>query len=75
MKLGKTKEERQKAYRMLFRGRMAEKYLDEIRDCTNKAWVLGDERFKLKVEAKTGINTQRVGRGGDRKSDKFLSRR
>jgi putative transposase len=70
-KLGKDAASRQKAYRLLFRGRMAEKDLDEIRDCTNKAWVLGDERFKVKVEAKTGISSQRIGRGGDRKSEKF----
>jgi putative transposase len=50
---------------------MAEKDLDEIRDCTNKSWVLGDERFKVKVEAKTGISSQRVGQGGDRKSEKY----
>ena len=70
-KLGANSESRQKAYRLLFRGRMAEKDLDEIRDCTNKSWVLGDERFKLQVAAKTGVNTQRVGRGGDRKSQAF----
>jgi hypothetical protein len=27
---------------------MAKKDLDEIRDCTNKSWVLGDERFRVK---------------------------
>jgi putative transposase len=70
-KLGKEPEARQKAYRMLFRGRMAEKDLAEIRDCTNKSWVIGDERFKVKVAARTGISTQRVGRGGDRKSERF----
>ena len=71
LKLGKESEIRQKAYRLLFRGRMAEKDLAEIRDCTNKSWVLGDERFRLKIEASTGIQTQRVGRGGDRKSEKY----
>jgi putative transposase len=70
-KLGRDAESRQKAYRQLFRGRMAKKDLDEIRDCTNKSWVLGDERFRVKVEAKTGIPSQRVGRGGDRKSEKY----
>ena len=67
-KLGRSEADRQKAYRMLFRGRMAEKALNEIRDCTNKSWVLGDERFKSQVESYTGVQTQRVGRGGDRKS-------
>lgn len=75
VRLGKTAEERQKAYRLLFRGRMAEKDIDEIRDCTKKSWVVGDDRFKLKVEAKSGISDQRVGRGGDRKSEKYRKAR
>jgi len=70
-KMGATAEGRQKAYRLLFRGRMAERDLEEIRDCSNKSWVLGDERFKVKVESKTGVSSQRVGRGGDRKSEKY----
>ncbi len=74
-KLGKTKDARLKAYRLLFRGRMAEKTVEEIRDCTNKSWVLGDDRFKQQIEARTGIQTSRVGRGGDRKSAKFKERR
>jgi len=70
-KLGRDSETRRKAYRKLFRGRMSEKDLHEIRDCTNKAWVLGDDRFKVRVEAKTGIPSQPVGRGGDRKSAEY----
>ena len=72
-KLGRDAESRQKAYRQLFRGRLAEKDLNEIRDCTNKSWVLGDECFKVKVAAKTGIPSQRVGRevtGSQRNTEK-----
>ncbi len=72
LKLGKTDFERQQAYRALFRGRMANKSLEEIRDCTNKAWVLGDTHFRDQIEKKTGIQAQRVGRGGDRKSKEYL---
>ncbi len=72
LKLGKTSEAQQQAYRALFRGRMANRSLEEIRDCTNKGWVLGDDRFRLQIEKKTGIQTQRSVRGGDRKSKKYL---
>lgn len=70
-RLGKTDEERQGAYRALFRGRMPERELATIREGTNKAWVLGSDRFKAQVEAKTGRRPTPSGRGGDRKSIEF----
>jgi putative transposase len=69
--LGKSDEERQYAYRSLFRGRMSERTLIEIRDASNKAWVLGNDRFKAQIEAKTGRRAIPLGRGGDRKSAKY----
>ena len=69
--LGKTESERKSAYRALFRGRMPERDLAAIRETTNKAWVLGDDRFKAKIEAKTGRRPVPLGRGGDRKSRTF----
>lgn len=69
--LGKTDEERQSAYRALFQGRMAERDVAAIRDATNKAWVLGDDRFKAQIEARTGRRPMPLGRGGDRKSVEF----
>ena len=71
LKLGKTAEGRQRAYRSLFRGRMAEQELATIREATNKAWVLGDDRFKAKIAAKSGRRSEPLGRGGDRKSAKY----
>ncbi|BFM12483.1 transposase [Simiduia litorea] len=65
--------ERQKAYRGLFRGRMPERDLTAIREATNKAWALGDDRFKAQIEAKTGRRATPLGRGGDRKSEAFIS--
>lgn len=70
-RLGKTDEERQSAYRILFRGRMPERDLAAIREATNKAWVLGDDRFKAQIEARTGRRPVPLGRGGDRKSAEF----
>jgi putative transposase len=70
-RLGSTEAERESAYRALFRGRMPERDLAAIREATNKAWVLGGERFKAQIEAKTGRRAVPLGRGGDRKSAAF----
>ena len=40
-RLGKTAEERQTAYRALFRGRMPERDLAAIREASNKRWGAG----------------------------------
>ena len=69
--LGRTDAERQSAYRALFRGRMPERDLEAIREATNKSWVLGDDRFRTQIEAKTGRRAVPLGRGGDRKSSAF----
>lgn len=71
LRLGKTTEDRQKTYRALFRGRMPERELTSIRDATNKAWALGDDRFRQQIEAKTGRRAIPLGRGGDRKSETY----
>ena len=70
-RLGKTAAERQSAYRALFRGRMPERDVTAIREATNKAWVLGSDRFKAQVESRTGRRSVPLGRGGDRKSMEF----
>ncbi|GAA0349706.1 transposase [Bowmanella denitrificans] len=72
--LGKTEIHRQSAYRALFRGLMPEQDLAVIREATNKAWVLGDDRFKAQIEARTGRRSSPLGRGGDRKSAAFRER-
>ena len=71
LQLGKTAEDRHKAYRALFRGRMTKRDLAAIRDATNRAWALGDDRFKEQIEARTGRRTVPLGRGEDRKSEKY----
>lgn len=67
-RLGKTPEERQSAYRQLFRARISEGTLDEIRQATNKAWVLGNDRFKRRIEKLLDRRIEPKPRGGDRKS-------
>lgn len=69
--LGKTDDERQKVYRQLFQTRIPEKTLDEIREATNKEWVLGNDRFKKKIEELTARQVEPRTRGGDRKSKKY----
>ncbi len=44
--LGGTAAARQQAYRTLFRQHLSSETLDAIRDATNKAWVLGSDKFK-----------------------------
>ncbi len=68
-RLGKSSDERQKVYRQLFRARIADMTLEEIRKATNKAWVLGNDRFKVKIEKLTARQAAPKARGGDRKSD------
>jgi putative transposase len=71
VRLGKTEEERQEAYRQLFRTRIPQMTLDAIREATNKAWVLGDDRFKRKMGKKLARPAQSSGHGGDRKSQAY----
>ena len=70
-RLGKTDDERQAAYRQLFRRRITESGLVEIREATNKAWVLGNERFKQRIQKQLERRVEPSVRGGDRKSKKF----
>ena len=70
-RLGRNKIERQKAYRQLFRHRIPEKTLEEIREATNKAWVLGKGHFREKVEKLMDRQSSPKPRGGDRKSEAY----
>jgi len=49
--LGATDQKRQAAYRALFTAHLDDSHLTEIRDATNKAWVLRTERFQHDVAA------------------------
>jgi putative transposase len=49
-RLGQTAEERQGAYRELFRSELEPKEIGKIRDTVNKGWPLGSERFKDEIE-------------------------
>ena len=62
-RLGRTEEERQSAYRQLFRAQVSKADVDAIRDATNKGWALGDSRFSAKVEALTERRATPLPRG------------
>ncbi len=70
-RLGVTDVERQAAYRQLFRARIPETTLKTIREATNKAWVLGNERFKRRISKQLGRPVTSGGHGGDRRSEVY----
>ncbi len=74
-RLGPNTEEREKAYRQLFKHHIGESTLSLIRDSTNKAWVLGNDRFQNKIQRLTDRRTVPTPRGGDRKSEAFKKSR
>ncbi len=76
-RLGASAAERQAAYRQLFKSRISEMSLEAIREATNKAWVLGGDRFKRKIESVAERPAVSQGHGGDRKSQQYkkLNRR
>jgi putative transposase len=72
--LGATDEERQSAYRALFKSDVSQATLDEIRMATNKAWVLGSDYFKDLIEKQLNRQTKPKDKGGDRKSNKYYEK-
>lgn len=70
-RLGKTNPDRQAAYRQLFKHHISEGDATEIRDATNKAWVLGSDQFKQRIQKLLERRVEPQARGGDRKSQAF----
>ncbi len=70
-RLGADSSERQATYRSLFNQALSESQINEIRDATNKAWVLGSSRFKERIQSQLARRIEPAARGGDRKSDQF----
>ena len=70
-RLGATDAQRLSAYRQLFHSRIENMTLEAIREATNKAWVLGSESFKHRMEMELNRPTVSRGQGGDRKSKAY----
>jgi putative transposase len=69
LRLGRSNEDRQSAYRQLFRAAIAKDELQAIRESSHKGWVLGSERFKAQIEALSGRQATSKGVGRPRKED------
>ena len=63
IRLGKTEEARQNAYQQLFKYHIAESGLSEIRDATNKAWALGNDYFKQRIQTQLARRVSQVSKG------------
>lgn len=72
-KLAKTEKGRRSAYKKLFRKPVPDEKIIEIREATNKAWVLGDIKFKRRMQKSVGRPVESKGHGGDRKSEEYIS--
>ena len=66
--LGADATKRQCAYRQLFRAAIGQSNLDAIREATNKGWVLGNDRFRERIERLSGRRSAPKPRGRPRKS-------
>ena len=72
--LGATNEARQSNYQALFKHQLSENSITTIREATNKAWVLGSDRFKQRIQEQLDRRVDPKPRGGDRKSEKFKNK-
>lgn len=66
MLMGRNDVSRQGAYSALFKEHLAKKDIEVIRESTNKAWVLGSDKFKDEIETALRRRTRPLPRGGDR---------
>ncbi len=73
--LGITDGERQTAYRQLFNTHIEDKTLSEIRDTTQRGWVLGSDYFIERIESRIKRPARKQPRGGDRRSKQFQDNR
>jgi putative transposase len=73
--LGRSEDDRRKSYRSLFKDKLGDDVVSNIRESTNKAWVLGNDRFKEQIEKLIDRQAAPKLRGGDRKSKKFQERK
>ncbi len=69
--LGNLDVTRQANYKALFEAHIDHKTIDEVRQCANKAWVLGSDYFKAKIELQLNRRAKPSDRGGDRRSNEF----
>ncbi len=66
-RLGRSHAARQGVYRQLFRAALGKSELEAIRTATNTGWVLGNDRFREKIERLSGRRAAPKPRGRPRK--------
>lgn len=71
LSLGITLDEQCVAYRGLFSEAVSAEALAEIRESTHKAWALGNDRFRERIEHMLERQSAPKRRGGDRRSERF----
>ncbi len=71
--LGKDSSQRRLRYQSPFEKNIPGYTIEEIRVATNKAWGLGDGKFKQQIEQQLGFALPPFPRGGDRKSKKYIA--
>ena len=71
--LGKTFEEQQSNYQLLFQIPLEPEKVREIQEATNKCRTLGDRQFKQSVAKQLGRPVEPCIKGGDRKSKEYLN--
>ena len=74
-KLTDAAKKHQSQYRDLFAGQIDETSLAQMRDATNKSWVLGSTYFKQKIANQLNRRIDKLSKGGDRKSDEYQKQR
>lgn len=67
LRLGRSAAARKSAYRQLFRASLGKNDISAIRESTNKGWVLGNDRFKEKIEQLSGRRASPKPKGRPRK--------
>ena len=71
LRLGSEPGSRRQHYCTLFQAHIPETTIEEIREATNKAWVLGNDRFRSRIEDLLDRQSAPKQTGGDRKSEKY----
>jgi putative transposase len=69
--LAETSEHRLVQYRALFENYISLTQIENIRDATNKSWVLGNDHFRHKIEQQLNRHLSPAAKGGDRKSVRY----
>jgi putative transposase len=62
-RLGSDAEAQQEAYGALFREKLDEQFVDDLRAATNGGWALGDERFKKEIAEAANRRTEPLPKG------------